>query len=95
MQVSYYYSNDCSIDALMKWVKDPDEGIFTGYFWWGEEDGWKEDWENTSGFFYGFEPAEKISDKEAEDIMVRKGMDRKKAKAQIEADHKSSEDGSN
>ena len=88
MEVSYFYSNDCNIDALMKFVKDPDEGIFTGYFWWGEDFGWKEDWENTSGYFYGFEPATKISDKDAEEILVRKGMDRKKAKDIIEADKK-------
>ena len=72
-EVTYYYTDDCGLDLLMKQVRDPKKGIYTGFIWKGDEKVWNEKWELTCGYFYGFEPARVISEEEAKAYMVKHG----------------------
>ena len=46
-EVTYYYTDDCGLDLLMKKVRDPEKGIFSGFIWKVDEKVWNEKWELT------------------------------------------------
>lgn len=50
-EVTYYYTDDCGLDLLMKKVRDPEKGIFSGFIWKADEKVWNEKWELTCGYF--------------------------------------------
>ena len=72
-EVTYYYTDDCRLDILMKIVRDPEKGIFTGFIHKVDEKIWNEKWELTCEYFNGFKPARVISEEEAKAYMVRRG----------------------
>lgn len=65
MKETYFYTNDCGLDMLIKKVEDPEEDKFTGYIWNPGKGKWVENWQDTAGYFYGFDPAEEISEERA------------------------------
>ena len=86
--VRYFYSDDCGIPALMKWLRDPEEEVMTGYIWYWKEKKWVEDWSLTCGYFYGFEPAKEVTAQEAIEILVEFGASKEEAQKQIAEDLK-------
>ena len=50
-EVTYYYTDDCGLDILMKKVRDPKKGIFSGFIWKVDEKEWNEKWKLTCGYF--------------------------------------------
>ncbi len=86
MTVDYYHSTDSGGDYLMKRVRDPARGILTGFMWNVPRKEWVEDWELTSGYFYGFEPATWLTSEQAIGHLVRKGCTKEEAEAQIKKD---------
>ena len=85
-EVTYYYTDDCGLDILMKKVRDPVKGIFTGFIWKIDDKVWNEKWELTCGYFYGFEPAGVISAEAAKAYMVRYGAAGEEAEEFIRKD---------
>lgn len=85
-EVTYYYTDDCGLDILMKKVRDPKKGIFSGFIWKVDEKVWNEKWELTCGYFYGFEPARVISEEEAKAYMIGHGAAEEEAEEIVRRD---------
>lgn len=66
-EVSYRVATDLP-NALMKMVRDPEEGIYTAYMWNSAEQKWIEAWESCYGYFVGFDPSFPVTDEEAEEL---------------------------
>lgn len=88
VSVLYFYQNDCGVESLMKWLRDPEEGIYTGYIWNSVKKQWVENWELCCGAFYGFEPSKRINKQEAQKYMVAHGATEQEASKQIAEDLK-------
>ena len=85
MEVTYYYSDDCGVDLLLKKVRNPKKGIFTGYIWGCVDKKWNENWERASEYFYEA-PSEVVDAKFAKEYMVRYGATAAEADAALKKD---------
>lgn len=48
-EVTYFYTDECWLDMVMKKVRDQEKGVFTGFIWKVDEEVWNEKRELTCG----------------------------------------------
>ncbi len=70
-EIVYYHGTEDGSDLLVRKVRDPDEGIYTGYIWNPGKQEWVEGWEETYGFFTGEWRAAELTEDELKKHMKR------------------------
>ena len=83
-EVTYYLADNCGNIILMKRVRDPKKGIFTGYIWNPHK--WVEAWELCCDYFYGYEPAKVTDEEGAKAYMVEAGVTEEQAEEFLKED---------
>ena len=79
MKVTFYFSDG----VLMKCVRGKNDGPLEGYIWNVKEKEWVEAWEETCGYFYGYDPAEKYTREQAKKYMTGFGATEKEAEKAV------------
>ncbi len=85
-EVTYYLADNCGNILLMKRVRDPEKGIFTGYIWNRVEKKWIEAWDLCCDYFYGYESATVTDAEGAKKSMMEKGATEEEAAKFIKKD---------
>lgn len=85
-EVTYYLADNCGNIILMKRVRDPKKGIFTGYIWGRVKKKWVEAWELCCDYFYGYEPAKVTDEEGAKKYMIETGTPEEEAAEFIKKD---------
>lgn len=71
-EVTYYLADNCGNILLMKRVRDPETGIYSGFIWNGNKY-WVEAWDLCYEYFFGYESAILTDAEGAKKYMIEEG----------------------
>ncbi len=85
-ELTYYLADNCGNIILMKRVRDPKKGVFTGFIWNGAKKKWIEAWDLCCDYFYGYEPAKETDAEGAKKYMIESGATEEEAAGYVKKD---------